>query len=129
MAKQRIFTDVNLSFAKHPVTGDVPVKADDEAIKTSLKNLLTTRNYEVPFHPEIGSPIYSLLFEPVGHVTANVMKRVIRDVVSSYEPRVALSEVNVTPMEDSNSYSVEVVFYIVSRPEPITFTTILQRQR
>lgn len=129
MAKQRIFTDVNLSFAKHPVSGDVPLKADAEAIKGSLRNLLTTRNYEVPFHPEIGSPIFSLLFEPVGPITANVMKRVINDVVAAYEPRVALSEVNVTPMEDSNSYAVEVVFYIVSRPEPITFTTILQRQR
>lgn len=129
MAKQRIFTDVNLSFTRHPVTGDIPLKADIEAIKGSLKNLLTTRNYEVPFHPEIGSPIYSLLFEPVGPITANVMKRVISDVVNTYEPRVALSEVNVTPMEDTNSYAVEVVFYIVSRPEPITFTTILQRQR
>ena len=68
----RQFTDFNLLFTSHPVTADVTLKNDEEAVKQSLRNLISTRNYERPFHPEIGCQIHALLFENFNPVTVQV---------------------------------------------------------
>ena len=60
----RTFSDLDLNFGMHPVTRDVVLKYDDQAIKAAVKNLVLTQNYERPFHSEIGSQIRGLLFEP-----------------------------------------------------------------
>jgi hypothetical protein len=65
----RTFTDLDLNFLAHPVTKDVTAKTDEQAVKASIRNLILTSNYEKPFHPEIGSPIKSLLFEPATPLT------------------------------------------------------------
>ena len=71
----RQYSDFNLLFSSHPVTGDVTRKNDEEAVKASLRNLISTRHYERPFHPEIGCQIHGLLFENFNPVTAQVMKK------------------------------------------------------
>ena len=91
----RQFTDFSLLFNKHPSTADVVKKNDEEAIKQSLLNLLLTRNYERPFHPEIGCQINSLLFENFGPVTRNVMKQSIVDMIEKFEPRVIIRKIDV----------------------------------
>ena len=83
----RQFTDLNLMFTKHPATADVTKKIDEEAVKSSIRNLISTKNYERPFHPEIGCQIYSLLFENFNPITVQVMKRTIFQVIEKYEPR------------------------------------------
>ena len=71
----RQYSDFNLLFSSHPVTGDVARKNDEEAVKQSLRNLISTRHYERPFHPEIGCQIHGLLFENFNPVTAQVMRK------------------------------------------------------
>ena len=39
----RTFSDFDLNFTAHPVTGDIVLKTDESAIKQSVKNLLLTR--------------------------------------------------------------------------------------
>ena len=60
-----IFKDISLSFARHPITGDIAKLSDVDAVKRSVRNLINTNFYERPFHPEIGSDIRATLFEPV----------------------------------------------------------------
>ena len=68
----QIFKDINLSLAKHPITGDIATLTNIEAVKRSVRNLINTNFYERPFHPEIGSNVRSILFEPVSPVTASL---------------------------------------------------------
>ena len=70
----RIYSDLDLSFAAHPITGDVARKFDVNAVKQALKVLVLTNFYERPFQPKIGSPIYGMMFENVDIVTANSLK-------------------------------------------------------
>ena len=64
----RIFKDLSLNFNQNPVTKDITKVTDVEAIKRSVKNLISLNHYEKPFHPEIGSGIRELLFEPLSPV-------------------------------------------------------------
>lgn len=125
----RQFSDLGLSFNRHPSTGDVVLKYDEEAIKQSVRNLLSTQNYERPFHPEIGCQIYSLLFENFSPITVSVMRRTIFEVLAKFEPRVIVLEVNIDEQVDENGIEVEVVFRTVNNERPITVKTALTRIR
>ena len=125
----RQFSDFNLLFTRHPVTGDVTRKNDEEAVKQSLRSLVSTRNYERPFHPEIGSQIYSLLFENFNPITVQVMKKTIIDTVSKFEPRATILDVVIREMVDNNDISCDIIFRLKNSDRPITLTTLITRIR
>jgi phage baseplate assembly protein W len=125
----RQFSDLNLLFTRHPVTGDVTKKVDEEAIKASLRNLISTRHYERPFHPEIGCQIHALLFENFTPVTVQIMKRTIFDAINKFEPRVTVLEVNIRDKADENRLDLDIIFKINNSERPVTLTTFLSRAR
>lgn len=125
----RIFSDLDFNFTAHPVTGDVTRRYDEDAVKSSLKNLILTRNFERPFHSEIGSPIRALLFEPATPMLAVMLKQAIIDVVNNFEPRVNLIDVYTNVDSDSNSIDVSIEFKIVNTERPITLDLTLERTR
>ena len=125
----RQFADLNLLFTKHPASADITKKYDEEAIKASVRNLISTRNYERPFHPEIGCQIFSLLFENFTPVTRQVMKKTIYDVINKFEPRVNIIDVILRENIDSNEIVVDIIFKIINSDKPITIRTAISRVR
>ena len=125
----RIFSDIDLNFTKHPVTGDITRRYDENAIKASIKNLLLTRNFERPFHSEIGSPIRALMFELPGPMFDVMLQRAIIDVINNFEPRVEIIDVRVNDASDDNAVYVTLEFKIVNTERPITLDLALERTR
>jgi len=125
----RQYSDLNLLFTTNQDTLDITKKYDDEAVKTSLKNLIQTKNYERPFHPEIGCQIFSLLFENFTPITKQVMKRTIFDVIEKFEPRVTVLDVRVRDRIDANDISIELVYRLNNSDRPITLNTAISRVR
>lgn len=129
MRNTRIFSDLDLNFKPHPVTGDLVRRFDDNAIKQSIKNLLMTQHYERPFHSELGSPIPAILFEPLTPLTSLMIRRAIIDLISNFEPRVNLLNVEVIPSPDNNAVYCTVTFKIVNTERPLTLELMLERTR
>lgn len=125
----RLYKDIDLSFTAHPNTGDIGKRVDINAVKQSVKNLLLTRYFERPFQPQLGSPIYQLLFEPLDPITAASIKQAIERLLQNYEPRVVMRKLDVVPNEDLNAYNVTLFFNIKGFREPIAFVTTLERLR
>lgn len=125
----RDFTDFSLIFNQHPSSLDVVKKTNEEAIKQSLKNLLLTKHYERPFHPEIGCQIHSLLFENWDPIVERTMQQTIVDLINKFEPRVRLLKVKVDPRPDENGVNISVEFQIINSDRPVKFTTALTRVR
>jgi phage baseplate assembly protein W len=125
----RTFSDLDLNFAPHPVTADLTQRYDEKAIKQSVKNLLQIRHYEKPFHSDIGSPLRELLFEPITPLTEKMARRAIIDIISNFEPRVNLLNVNCIASDENNSLYINVVFKIVNTERPITLDFVLERTR
>jgi phage baseplate assembly protein W len=125
----RIFSDLDLNFNPHPVTGDLVRKYDENAIKQSIKNLIMTRHYERPFHSELGSPIRELLFDLLTPVTALMVRRAIIDLISNFEPRVKLLGVEVIPSEENNALYVSITFKMVNTEAPLSLEFLLERTR
>jgi len=125
----RTFSDLDLNFTAHPVTKDLTLRYDENAIKTSLKNLILTSNYERHFHSEVGTPIKRLLFEPAGPMTNLLIRQAIIDTINNFEPRAILIDVNCNTNMDLNAVTVTINFKIVNTVKPLVLTIALERTR
>ena len=126
----QVFSDLNLNFVAHPLTGDITKLTNIEAVKRSVRNLINTNFYERPFHPEIGSNVRSILFEPVSPVVEDILSRHIRDVIENFEPRVELINIISKANLDENAYSVTIEFFVQNSPSGVqTVNLFLERLR
>ena len=125
----RIYSDLDLDFMRNHTTSDLTKLEDVEAVKRSVKNLIQTNHYERPFHPEIGSDVRSMLFEPMTPLTALNLQRKVAEVLNNFEPRINLQQVLARPDLDRNSYALKIMFYVIGVPEPVEVETFLERLR
>lgn len=128
--RNREYKDLNLNFDANPVTGDIPILKEEDAVKRSIRNLILTGYYERPFRPALGSGVSYLLFENyLGSITTERIRTTIEEVINTYEPRAELLNVTVKDDSENNGFSVDIVFNIVSLIEPITVNLFLERVR
>ena len=125
----RIYKDLNLGFQQNSATKDIQKLTDVEAVKRSVRNLINTNHYEKPFHPEIGSNLRAMLFENITPTMNHVISKNIEMLIKNYEPRCRLVQVNTQPMFERNGYAVQISFYVVNHPEPVTVESFLERLR
>ncbi len=130
MPISRSFKDISITLDKNFVTDDLAVTKDFNAIKQSVKNLVTTVPGERFFNPNIGSRITDLLFEPLDFINANLVKSEITYTINAFEPRVKLIDVTVDQNMDDNGYDVQVEFEVIGLPEKTQeLTFFLERTR
>jgi len=126
----RQYTDLDLFFGRKSVSKDINKVTDIQAVKRSIRNLVLTNHYEKPFHPEIGSGVRGILFEPMTPLTAHILTRKIEDVIENFEPRARLISVRALPNLDRNEYECTIEFFVVNTPtELVDLTLFLERLR
>ena len=114
----RAFKDISLSFSRHPVTNDVTVLKNQDAIKKSVVNLCRTKFNERFFNDLIGTSVDDSLFELIDSGIGDVLEREIEALLNNFEPRIDLSDINVIADPDSNSLEIKVTYQIVGLPLP-----------
>jgi len=133
MAVQRIsraFKDISLSFNMHPVTKDITVIKNSDAIRRSIRNIVQTVPSERFFNPYLGSEVKTSLFEFVDFGTSSILEEQIKIAIDNYEPRVENAKVVVVPRANDNSFEINVSFTIIGQDiPPQKFTYILEATR
>ena len=92
---RRWFTDIDINMANHPNTKDVVLKYDINAVKRSVRNLLSTNFYERPFKPSLGANLRGMLFE-LDSTDNFVIKEEISSLISNFEPRITVDDLGVS---------------------------------
>lgn len=105
-----IYSDLALSFQTVPNTNDISPYVDIDAVKNSVKNLILTNHHERPFHPELGSGVTALLFDPADAFTVMNIQNEITRVIRTYERRVDKLNVSVIDQSDRNAYYISIDF-------------------
>ena len=121
MAIQRIsraFKDISLSFEPHPVTKDLPILKNENAIRRSVRNIVETIPTERFFNSLLGSDVRRSLFEFVYFGTASVIQDQIEIAINNFEDRVENLIVQVDPIADENTFNVTVIFDIIGQEFP-----------
>lgn len=129
ISRNRDYSDLDLDFIAHPITGDVVKKIGPDAVARSIRNLVMTNYYDRPFRSQIGSNAIKMLFENIGPLTAINLETAIAEVITNFEPRARLIGVKVKSDPDNNGYAAKIAFYVQNRPEPYQTTLFLERIR
>lgn len=124
-----IYRDINLSFDRHPLTGDVLVATDTEAIKKSLRTLIQLNLYDVPFDPEKGTNLRASLFENFSPITVEFLRSKIQELVREREPRVLIQKIMIYQREDSHRLEVNIYFKIKDLNTLEELTVFVERTR
>jgi phage baseplate assembly protein W len=127
--KHKKYSDLDPLFAIHPVTSDLIIKRDERAIKFALKSLVMTSIFERPFHSELSSPVRAMLFDNFGDNFEIIMREAIAQLVTTYEPRVELLNVDVKPSHDNNSVYIKIYFRIKNTLQELDVGFMLERTR
>ena len=123
---RRWFTDIDTNMTLHPQSGDLTLKFDINSIKRSVRNLLSTNQYERPFKPSLGVDLRGMLFE-LSTTDSDILESDIKAVINKFEPRAQITDV-VTFLE-GNSLDVSMFFTINNDPHPHEINITLQRVR
>ena len=89
----RSFKDISLSFAKHPVTNDLIILKNEDAIKKSVINLVRTRLNERFFNDLLGTSVDDTLFELGDSDTFSFLEEEITTLLNNFEPRINVRSV------------------------------------
>ena len=114
----RAFKDISLSFNRHPVTNDVTVLRNEDAIKKSVVNLCRTRINERFFNELLGTSIEDSLFETNLNDISSFIQKEIETLIKNYEPRVLLRNVIVESLIDSYELQIRIEYEIQGLPFP-----------
>ena len=126
----RAFRDISLSFKKHPITNDIVVLRNENAIKNSVMNLVRTIVGERFFNNRVGTQVESSYFELQAPELQVQLENEIRSTLNNFEPRIDLRQVRVSFPLDSNELEIGVVYDIVGLSLPVQdITFILQPTR
>tara|TARA_B100001146_G_C16018394_1_gene364002 strand:- start:268 stop:675 length:408 start_codon:yes stop_codon:yes gene_type:complete len=125
----RLYKDFDMLFTKNTLSGDINKKLDVTAVKQSLMNLLLTKPYERPFHPELGSRLYGMLFEQMRPGMETTLSRGVEQQIANFEPRVQVVNVDCKANYDTNSYDLTLRFFVIGINEPQGLEVSLTRLR
>ncbi len=121
MAIKRIsrgFKDISLSFKPHPVTDDLQVLKNEDAIRRSVRNIVQTIPTERFFNSLLGSDVQKSLFEFVDFGTASTIRQQVAIALDNFEPRIENVDVSVDPQPEDNNFDVTVIFDIIGQEFP-----------
>jgi phage baseplate assembly protein W len=124
------FRDISLSLKKNPLTRDLSILKNEQAIARSIQNLVLTIRGEKFFEPSIGTSVNKLLFENIDIFTAREIETQIIEVINQFEPRVELLEAVVTPDYDEGAMDVKITYLIVgidALPQQLEFVLLPTR--
>ena len=123
---RRWWTDIDVNMTLHPNSKDLALKYDINAIKRSVRNLLSTNQYERPFKPSLGVDLRGMLFE-LDSTDSIIMKEEIKSLIAKFEPRVSVTEVYASSI--GNALNVTLHFTILNNPLPHELSLMLERIR
>jgi len=114
----RGFKDISMTFGKNPITNDLLVIKDANAISRSVQNIVLTSPGERFFQPNFGTDIKNSLFNNMDTLTASTIENQIKNSIENYEPRVKIRKLEVNPNFDNNTFDTVITYDIIGADVP-----------
>jgi len=124
------FSDFLTNFDRNPLTGYLAKAVDQQAVETSMRNLILTNRGEWPMEPYLGSTVRASMFEMNDGRARNEIENAIQEVIKMFEPRVDIHRVVAETGNDPNRVTISVVYSILNIPnEFFEFDVVVNRVR
>lgn len=123
------YRDIDNNFVAHPISGDISILTDVEAVKQSLRNLIWTNFYEKPYKPKYGGNIKAYLFGKINFLEKEVIKSNFLDMIAKYEPRVINVSLDIDIRKEQQVVVFNLYYTIISISEQQELNVVLTRVR
>jgi len=127
--KVTIYSDFKKNLEVSPLSQDLTLNKDEDAVKESIKNLILTDRGERLMQPNLGGNIQAMLFENLTPSVLKLIEENVRTTINLYEPRAELQDVTVTSNIDDNAVKIRITFYIKNVEQPIDLDVFIERTR
>ena len=107
------YKDLDIFFTPHPVTGDITVKTDTDAVRRSVRNIILSNKYERPFKPNFGGSLRDMLFELDTMPKIRRASDRIKKELTTFEPRVNNVQV-IFEENDNNEVRCTILYDIAN---------------
>ena len=85
-------------------------KSSEEAIRTNLISLLTTKKKQRVMNNNLFSPLYDQIFEQWDEISEDILDEKLKDVISRYIKEVTVENIVYTFDETTYILTVKVIF-------------------
>lgn len=116
--------DLDLNFTRNPITSDVSMVTQNNAVKRSLRNLVFFNFLEKPFNPAINVGLRSLLFELNDPFAQLDIEESLRDIIERYEPRVDVKQIKFNENNIDRNAMDMTIYFSVSGQDNIDATSV-----
>lgn len=127
--KSQYYSDFLTDLNRHPVSGDITRYVNEKAVIRSIRNLFSTDKFERFCQPTICSNIKRLLFEPMGSIVEDELRKEAIDVIDKHEPRAKVLKLDIKSDYDRGAYYLFLSLMILGKQDPVSFTVTLARVR
>lgn len=111
-AQNPVHTDIDLRLLENPFTGDISNLFDVECIKRNIKTICTWEKWDYPFSPSIHNYLTDQLFESPSLLAISNIQSRINWLITNFEPRVLIQNIDVRLNNGEDGYSVTVRFLV-----------------
>lgn len=123
------YSDIDIDFLDHPISGDISILTGEASVKQSLKNLILTNHYTKFYSPLYGGNIDSYLFEQNSEILKQILIDQISNLIEVYEKRVELIRMEVSMLLESHTIEISLFFEIVGLSQESQLNLVLERIR
>jgi hypothetical protein len=87
-------------------------KSSDEAIRTNLISLLTTKKQQRVMNNNLYSPLYEQIFEEWDEISQDILDEKLKAVISKYITEITVEDIKYTFDETNYTLTVKVIYSI-----------------
>jgi phage baseplate assembly protein W len=127
--KLETYSDFHNNMARHPVTNQLVILRNEDAVRQAFKNLVYTNVFSRFFNPFFGTNIRKSMFELDTPFLIEDIRSAIVLSARQFEPRINIVNVTIMDSPDQNGFAVNIVFNLVNSQNLITLPIILKRAR
>lgn len=126
--KIETYSDFTNNLVRHPITNQLVVLKNEDAVRQAFRNLIMTNIFARFFNPFFGTDINASLFELDTPFLTEDIRNAISLSARQFEPRVTITNLAVLDAPNGNGIAVNIVFQLVNNPTPITMSPILLKR-
>ncbi|QGZ16052.1 hypothetical protein Kuja_0610 [Vibrio phage vB_VchM_Kuja] len=115
--------DFDLTFKRHPITGDVAQRNGTNAILQSVRNIVLTASGDWKAEQGLGVGVYKLLGENSnGILTLLNLKTKINEQLSDFEKRIEIKQVDIKYINEDYGIKIYISFIVKNMSQILELT-------
>lgn len=113
------FLGAGVAFPIRLDAGRIAMNRYEDHVRQSIRLILQTAKGERVMHPDFGSGLHNLVFEPVNPVTTSLVQHEVKEALIRFEPRIDVLKVEVTVDQKEQQKLLINIQYRVRRTDTI----------